>query len=124
MPHICPNSLEEALLFLTQSLRAAESGDPRSADWLVLGAKIVAHHVNARDPNAGTPSALTSQLLVPLGGHFPTGLQYLSEDDVRSGWLHYEHKDGRQAICREGQASFAANIPAWYRTGPLEFPNS
>lgn len=124
MPPIKPNSLEEALLFLTQSIRSAESGDPRSADWLVLGAKIVAQFVDARDPNAGTCAALTSQLLEPLGGRFAPDLQYLDDGDVRSGWLHYEHKDGRQAICREGQASFTAGAPSWYRTGPLEFAES
>lgn len=124
MTLIKPNSLEEALLFLTQSLRSAECGDPRSADWLVLGAKIVAQFVDARDPNAGTCAALTSQLLEPLGGRFATGHQYLDEGDVRSGWLHYEHKDGRRAICREGQASFTVGAPAWHRTGPLVFAES
>lgn len=121
MTTITSGSLEEALLFLAQSARADEGGDPRAADWRAQAMQILAAHVNTRDPRAGTPDSLVSQLLVPLGGRLPQGLQYLKAEELRSGWLHYEHKDGRQAICREGQASFAASEPKWYRTGPVEF---
>lgn len=124
MPSIKSNSLEEALLFLAQAALAGEGGDPRAADWCAQAMKILAAHVDASDPNAGTGASLVSQVLAPLGGQLPRGLQYLKEDEVRADWLHYEHKDGRQAVCREGQAIFAANVPAWYRTGPLEFSAS
>ncbi|MFZ5525884.1 MAG: hypothetical protein ACOZE7_04440 [Pseudomonadota bacterium] len=114
-------SLEEALLFLTQAVRAGEGGDPRAWEWLALGLKIVADHVDAGDPKFGTAEALVPQMLVRIGGRLPRAGQYLNVDDVHTGWLHYEHKDGRQAICLDGQASFAAVAPSWYRTGPVEF---
>lgn len=119
MRNIQANSLEEALLFLTQSARAGEGGDPRAADWMARAMMIIAKHVEIRDPNAGTTSALVPQLLVQLGGRLPRGDQYLKEEEVRNGWLHYEHSDGRQAICRDGQATFAHASPGWYRTGPM-----
>jgi hypothetical protein len=121
MTTIKVGSLEEALLFLAQSARADEGGDPRASDWRAQAMQILADHVNARDPLTGTPASLVAQLLVPLGGRLPRGLQYLKVEELRSGWLRYEHKDGRQAICREGQASFTASEPKWYRTGPVEF---
>lgn len=121
MPSIKQNSLEEALLFLTHAIRAGQSGDPRSAEWLVHGTRIVADLVNASDPRAGTAAALVSQMLLPLGGNLPGGHQFLNEREVREGWLHFEHKSGREAICRDGQATFASNEVHWYRTGPLEF---
>lgn len=121
MTTIKVGSLDEALLFLTQAVRAGEGGDPRAWEWLALGLEIVADHVEASDPNAGTAEALVPQMLVRIGGRLPRAGQYLNMAEVRTGWLHYEHKDGRQAICLDGQASFTASTPAWYRTGPVEF---
>jgi len=117
---ITRHSPEEALLFLAQSWRASETGDPRSADWLALAMHIIAEHVDARDSAAGTSDSLVKQLLEPLGRRLP-GVSYLKPEEVRDGWLCYEHVDGRKAICRKGDASFAEAVPSWYRVGPLEF---
>jgi hypothetical protein len=113
------HSLEEALLFLVQSRRAGVAGDPRSADWAALAMHIIAEHVDARDTAKGTPDGLVMQLLEPIGGRRP-GISYLKPEDIRNGWLCYEHADGRKAICREGEASFAEAIPKWYRVGTLQ----